>query len=124
MLQECEQLECRVVKEEEVLNLHSPAHFSLLQTTSSITNEEKLEDLSSRFDSVYFHPVSVFLNLLYTIRDIFTVSIVCLFVHYYRCVYFVCQGTCETALLAAGGTLDLVDAVASGRLQNGFAIVR
>lgn len=89
LLQECEQLECRAAKEEEVLNLHSPAHFGLLQTTSGITDQDKLEDLSSRFDSVYFHP-----------------------------------GTCETALLAAGGTLDLVDAVASGRLQNGFAIVR
>ncbi|MPC09915.1 Histone deacetylase 10 [Portunus trituberculatus] len=89
LLQECERLECRAAKEEEVLNLHSPAHFGLLQTTSSITDQEKLEDLSSRFDSVYFHP-----------------------------------GTFESALLAAGGTLDLVDAVASGRLQNGFAIVR
>ncbi|XP_063863444.1 histone deacetylase 6-like isoform X3 [Scylla paramamosain] len=89
LLQECEQLECRAAKEEEVLNLHSPAHFGLLQTTSGITDQDKLEDLSSRFDSVYFHP-----------------------------------GTCKSALLAAGGTLDLVDAVVSGRLQNGFAIVR
>nr|XP_045600455.1 histone deacetylase 6-like isoform X1 [Procambarus clarkii] len=32
--------------------------------------------------------------------------------------------TYETSLLAAGCAIDLVDAVASGRLQNGFAIVR
>ncbi|XP_050704552.1 polyamine deacetylase HDAC10-like [Eriocheir sinensis] len=34
------------------------------------------------------------------------------------------QATYESALLAAGSTLDLVDAVAAGRLQNSFAIVR
>ncbi|XP_050705675.1 polyamine deacetylase HDAC10-like [Eriocheir sinensis] len=34
------------------------------------------------------------------------------------------QATYESALLAAGSTLDLVDALAAGRLQNSFAIVR
>ncbi|XP_050687799.1 histone deacetylase 6-like isoform X2 [Eriocheir sinensis] len=89
LLAKCERLECRAATEEEVLRLHSPAHLSLLQTTSTTTDADKLEDLASRFDSIYFHPA-----------------------------------TYESALLAAGGTLDLVDAVAAGRLQNGFAIVR
>lgn len=58
MLGECEQLEAHAATEEEVLRLHSPAHVSLLQTTSTTTHHDKLEDLASRFDSVYFHPVS------------------------------------------------------------------
>ncbi|XP_071547214.1 uncharacterized protein HDAC6 isoform X2 [Panulirus ornatus] len=37
---------------------------------------------------------------------------------------FLHPSTYENSLLAAGCTLDLVDAVASGKLQNGFAIVR
>ncbi|KAK8746020.1 hypothetical protein OTU49_017225, partial [Cherax quadricarinatus] len=37
---------------------------------------------------------------------------------------FLHPSTYENSLLAAGCTLDLVDAVASGKLQNGFALIR
>ncbi|KAG7171304.1 histone deacetylase 6-like [Homarus americanus] len=89
LLNRCETLVSRAATEEELLKVHSIAHLGLLWSTMGETDTEKLEQLSSHFDSIYLHP-----------------------------------STYENSLLAAGSTLDLVDAVASGRLQNGFALVR
>lgn len=39
--------------------------------------------------------------------------------------FFYCfQETHELALLAAGSTIDLVDAVMAGKIQNGMALIR
>lgn len=39
------------------MRLHSEELYELLQKTSQMTNED-LEELSSRYDSIYFHPVN------------------------------------------------------------------
>lgn len=49
---------------EEVLRLHSREHYNLLKKTSQMTNEEELEELSSRYDSIYLHPVIFQFHLL------------------------------------------------------------
>ncbi|XP_042878465.1 histone deacetylase 6-like isoform X3 [Penaeus japonicus] len=89
LTERCELLPPRGATEEEILKVHSRSHLYLLWNTKDEKDEEKLETISSRFDSVYVHPE-----------------------------------TYDLALLAAGSTIDLVDSVMAGRIQNGMALIR
>jgi len=39
-------------------------------------------------------------------------------------IFFVLQKTYQLSLLSAGSTIELVDAICTGKIQNGMAIIR
>jgi hypothetical protein len=51
-------LEPREATEEEILMKHSVEQIEILKATSECQDEEFLEELSSRYDAIYIHPVS------------------------------------------------------------------
>lgn len=57
LVERCRPIAVRNASVDEVLIKHSQAHYDLLKTTSQCTDEVKTEDLSSKFDAVYIHPV-------------------------------------------------------------------
>lgn len=59
LVDRCKVLSPVSASKEEVLRLHSEDLYKLLLKTSELANEEDLEELSSRYDSIYLHPVSV-----------------------------------------------------------------
>lgn len=64
LVDRCARIESRPGTVEEVLLKHTQAHFDLLESTSQSNDEEHLEDLSSRFDAIYLHPVGICLVAL------------------------------------------------------------
>lgn len=58
LIDRCVQLTPRDGTANEILTKHTKEHYDLLKTTSQCTDEEKLEELSSKFDAIYIHPVS------------------------------------------------------------------
>lgn len=89
LIEQCKQYQPRAATVEELSVLHSPSVYNMLLTTHNNNDLRYLEELSSKFDAVYFHP-----------------------------------STHELALLAAGSTVDLVERIVSGEVQNGAALVR
>jgi hypothetical protein len=51
-------LEPREATENEILMQHSVEQLKILKATNECKDEEFLEELSSRYDAIYFHPVS------------------------------------------------------------------
>uniref|UniRef100_A0A1B0FAE5 Protein deacetylase HDAC6 n=1 Tax=Glossina morsitans morsitans TaxID=37546 RepID=A0A1B0FAE5_GLOMM len=89
LIARCKLLSSRRATKDEVMLLHSEEHYKLLEQTSDDRDETKMEDLSSKFDSIYIHP-----------------------------------STFELSLLAVGSTIDLIENIVSGSIQNGMAIIR
>lgn len=58
LVDRCKIIESRFAEEEELLLQHSEQQIEFLKSTENIKDIEKLEELSSRYDAVYFHPVS------------------------------------------------------------------
>jgi len=58
LAERCLELPSRSATREEILRLHTEEHFDRLKQTSGIRDDERMEDLSSRYDSIYIHPVS------------------------------------------------------------------
>lgn len=58
LIDRCVSLSPRDATVDEILTKHTKEHYDLLKTTSDCSNEEKLEELSSKFDAIYIHPVS------------------------------------------------------------------
>jgi histone deacetylase 6 len=55
----CKILKSRLATKDEILLKHTDEQYELLKSTFKSTNEEQLEDLSSRYDAIFFHPVSM-----------------------------------------------------------------
>ncbi|KAG8229704.1 hypothetical protein J437_LFUL009829 [Ladona fulva] len=89
LMERCLPLSPRAVTKEEILMLHTENHLTKLAGTAGCFDSEKLEELSSHYDAVFFHP-----------------------------------STYEASLMAAGSTIELIDAILEGKVQNGMAIVR
>ncbi|XP_023297064.2 histone deacetylase 6 isoform X1 [Lucilia cuprina] len=89
LVERCQILPSRRATKDEVMLLHSEEHYQLLEKTSGVNDDVKMEDLSSQFDSVYIHPT-----------------------------------TFDLSLLATGSTIDLIESVINGNIQNGMAIIR
>lgn len=53
----CLQLPSRAATKAEILRLHTEEHFDRLKATSGIRDDDRMEELSARFDSIYIHPV-------------------------------------------------------------------
>jgi histone deacetylase 6 len=51
-------VEPREATEKEILVQHSVEQIEILKATRECKDEEFLEDLSSRYDAIYIHPVS------------------------------------------------------------------
>lgn len=60
LIDRCVQLSPRDATVDEILTKHTKEHYDLLKTTSQCSNDEKLEELSSKFDAIYIHPVSTY----------------------------------------------------------------
>lgn len=60
----CELLTPRSATEEEILLIHSREYLDKIKSTSGLQDVVKLEELSSEFDAVYFHPDTYDLALL------------------------------------------------------------
>lgn len=58
LISRCLFLEAREATENEILMQHSLEQVKILKATSECRDEEFLEELSSRYDAIYFHPVS------------------------------------------------------------------
>ena len=85
----CTLLQPRNATEEELLLVHDKSYINEVRSTSGVTDEPRLEELSSKYDAVYFHPK-----------------------------------TFDASLLAAGSAIELVDNVVSGKIKNGFGLLR
>ncbi|KAG7310384.1 hypothetical protein JYU34_003157 [Plutella xylostella] len=89
LISQCKEFTPRAASKEELLSLHSPSVYDLLETTHQNNDEKFLEEVSSKFDAIYIHP-----------------------------------STHELALIAAGSTIDMVERIVKGEIQNGVALVR
>lgn len=58
LLERCTKLQCRSATNDEILMKHSQETIDLLKSTDSVQNADYLENMSSKFDGVYFHPVN------------------------------------------------------------------
>lgn len=58
LIDRCHQIDPRDGTLPEILLKHTQDQFDLLKSTENETDNEKLEELSSHYDGVYFHPVS------------------------------------------------------------------
>ncbi|PNF26149.1 hypothetical protein B7P43_G04459 [Cryptotermes secundus] len=64
LISRCLFLEAREATENEILMQHSVEQVKILKATSECRDEEFLEELSSRYDAIYFHPRTYKLSLL------------------------------------------------------------
>ncbi|KAH8420333.1 hypothetical protein KR009_009253, partial [Drosophila setifemur] len=64
LAERCLQLPSRSATKEEILRLHAEEHFEKLKQTSAVRDDERMEELSSRYDSIYIHPSTFELSLL------------------------------------------------------------
>lgn len=58
LVERCQLISSRRATKDEIMLLHSEEHYKLLEKTSGVHDDEKMEDFSSHYDSVYIHPVS------------------------------------------------------------------
>lgn len=58
LISRCHQLECREATLDEILTLHTQEHVDILRATENSQDVVALEELSSRYDAIYVHPVS------------------------------------------------------------------
>lgn len=56
LIDRCIKIETRQATREELLLKHTAEHIDLLQNSENY-NDEELEHMSSKFDSIYVHPV-------------------------------------------------------------------
>jgi len=60
----CTLIDSRIASEEEILRVHSNKYFDVVKSTDRESDEGKLEELSSKYDAIYFHPKSFQASLL------------------------------------------------------------
>lgn len=59
LVERCAVIEPRMASEEEVLTKHTPEQLEILKSTRGSQDVAALEELSSHYDAVFIHPVSV-----------------------------------------------------------------
>ncbi|OXU23235.1 hypothetical protein TSAR_003178 [Trichomalopsis sarcophagae] len=77
LVERCKYITPRSAEYSELLLKHTPAHIEILKSTEGCNNEKKLEDLSSKYDAIYFHPSTYQLSLLATGSTINLVENIC-----------------------------------------------
>lgn len=58
LIERCTKIQGRNVTNDELLMKHTQTMIDLLKSTDDSQDLKSLEDLSSKFDAIYFHPVS------------------------------------------------------------------
>lgn len=58
LIQRCKYIEPRKADNHELSLKHTPVHIETLKSTENCQDLDKLEKLSSKYDAIYFHPVS------------------------------------------------------------------
>lgn len=58
LIERCVHIPCRQATNEELRMKHSQEIIDLLKSTTDSLDYENLEDLSSKFNAIYIHPVS------------------------------------------------------------------
>ncbi|XP_055390251.1 histone deacetylase 6 isoform X2 [Condylostylus longicornis] len=66
LIERCQRIPSRKATKEEILIKHTEEHYEKLKSTSEGKNETELENFSSNYDSIYFHPSTFELSLLAT----------------------------------------------------------
>ncbi|KAK6627559.1 hypothetical protein RUM44_010037 [Polyplax serrata] len=89
LIERCTRIQSREATQDELLSQHTYDSIRLLKETQEEKDPDKLEKLSSQYDSIFIN-----------------------------------NDTYNCALLAAGSSINLVDAICKGEIQNGMAIVR
>lgn len=64
LIDRCHQIEPRMGTLEEILLKHTQRQVDILKSTENETDKEKLEELSSHYEAIYFHPVSCIPTIL------------------------------------------------------------
>lgn len=64
LVERCHIIPAVPAKEAQILTMHKKSYLDLFKTTDGNENEKFLEEMSSRYDSVYFHPKTYDLSLL------------------------------------------------------------
>lgn len=59
MIDRCRFIESRPGTLQEILTKHTQEQYDILQSTENEANETKLEEISSHYDAIYIHPVSL-----------------------------------------------------------------
>lgn len=120
MLDRCRYIPPRLAEPEELLRKHSQELITLLKDSQTKTADE-LEEISSRYDSIFICPVSAHILVGCCSTD----NPVLLEIDVLSCdVGSKLQETYRLALFATGSTIDLVTAVCNDEVKNGMAIVR
>lgn len=58
MIERCIKIQCRNATNDELLMKHSQSIIDILKSTDDVQSFDLLQTLSSKFDAIYFHPVS------------------------------------------------------------------
>ncbi|XP_015795163.1 histone deacetylase 6 isoform X2 [Tetranychus urticae] len=56
LVDRCKLLQPRLASKKEILYIHTENHYEQMKATETITDPAELEELSSKYDCVYFHP--------------------------------------------------------------------
>lgn len=131
LVDKCKRIESRIADEDELLIKHNKEQIEFLKTTENITNVNMLEKLSSKYDAIYFHPVSfnnftvfqcnVTINFSNKFRNLFCIINLSDMIFYLKTVL---KSTYRLSLKAVGSTINLVTSICKGEVQNGMAIIR
>lgn len=68
MVDRCQVIDSRPGTLQEILTKHTQEQYDILQATENEANESKLEELSSHYDAIYIHPVSLTFDLIFNCR--------------------------------------------------------
>jgi len=60
LIERCTKIEGRYATNDELLMKHSQKIIDILKSTDDLQDNDVLENLSSKFDAIYFHPVCKF----------------------------------------------------------------
>lgn len=71
LVERCKYITPRSAEYSELLSKHTPAHIEILKSTEGCNDEKKLEELSSKYDAIYIHPVSSILPCSSLLFDYF-----------------------------------------------------
>ena len=78
LVERCTIIKPREATEEELFKLHSPDMITKLKATENILDQKELEEISSNYDFLYLHPVSIYFS---SFRDtlLIIINLKCLF---------------------------------------------
>nr|XP_046470327.1 histone deacetylase 6 isoform X2 [Neodiprion pinetum] len=77
LISRCRVIEAREATHKEILLKHTQQHIDVLKETAECKDEDNLEKLASKYDSIYIHPSTYRLSLLATGSTIILLESIC-----------------------------------------------